>query len=195
MRTINKPKFIGILLAIILLFICIYLFLQNNLAFFELTFIEIILISWILNKGRWEKELKREDATKWRRSKIFRVYLILFTLYSILDAYLWINRPPSLSNEPGNILNSLDFINFGFLITINLIFIVFLIWKKSPKQILSLPLLLIITFTIPIIVLGINFQLWNVFIKNYIFAVLPLLQLIWLYYVRFIFLKKRESAL
>lgn len=175
-------------MLIVLFFICFLLF--GRFSSFILTIpITIIIIGlWIFSRGKWEKNIKKEEARKWRVSVIFILYLILFFIHSILSSYLWINMPPQISHEPPNILNYLDDLNtIGFVLFINIIFVSFLMWKKAPKQILSLPLISIILFTFPAFV---NYWIWEIAVKLYIFAILPILNIVLAFYVRFIFLKK-----
>ena len=193
MKIKNKLKFIGILLAIVLIIIGIYFLLSNNPSFILIVFTEIIILSWVFTKGKWEENRNKNEVESWRKSIIFNIYLLLLIIHSILSVYLWINRPPSLSDQPGNFLNTLDFINFfGFVIFINTLSILILILKRAPKQILSLPLLALFISMIPAITANINFEFLGIFIYNYFFAILSGLQLIWLYYIRFIFLKNRK---
>ncbi|MBR9704653.1 hypothetical protein GOV12_04525 [Candidatus Pacearchaeota archaeon] len=187
----NKMKpIINIVSILLILLILILLTIYDFSLIFFIVPILIILGLWKLSKGKWEKRISREDARKWRRSIIFTIYLVLFIVSSLLIFYLGINRPPQISNEPPNILNYLADLNMiGFALFINIIFITFCIWKKAPKQILSIPFVYLILGMTPGLI-G-TFISLKIFENLYAFSVLPILQIFWGLYVRFkIFSKK-----
>lgn len=186
----RKSKTITTIIAVALLAFGTYLVLFQDIGIiFFIIPLGIIILPWLFTKGNWEKAIRKEDTRKWKKSIIFNIYLILLILNLILEIFLLVNRPPSISNEPANYLNSLSYLSFGFTTLVNLIFISFLLWKKAPKQILSLPLIsLTAALIIPQGLIAVG--LWGTSIFSLTFILLPILQIIWALYVRFIFLKK-----
>lgn len=188
---IKKFKSIILLVAIILLILSILLlFYDIGIIFFILP-LEIIILSWIFTKGKWEKFIKTEEAIKWKKSIIFNIYLVLFILNSIIEIYYLINRPLSLSNDPTSYINPLTYFAFAFVTIGNIIFIFFLMWKKAPKQILSLPITsVIITFIISNALISLGF--WeDTLTYSIILILLFILNILWAFYIRFIFLRKK----
>lgn len=185
----RKAKIIVITIAIILLALGAYLTLIENIGIiFFIVPLELIILPWLFTKGNWEKNMKKENAKKWKKSLIFNIYLILLILNLILELYLLVNRPPSLSHEPLNYLNSLANLNFVFVTLVNLIFMSFSLWKKSPKQILSLPLISFLsTFIVPEILIVVG--LFGKPLFSLTFILLPVAQIIWALYIRFVFLR------
>jgi len=182
---VKRLKLIGV---IFFLFIFFLLFGRFNSFILTIPITIFIFILLIFSKGKWEKNINKEEAKKWRKSAILTFYTILLVIHSILFSYLWINIPPSISHEPANYLNSLDNLNtIVFVFFINIVFISFLMWKKAPKQILSLPIISIILFTIPGFV---NSLIWEIATRLYLFSILPILNIIWAIYIRFVFLRK-----
>lgn len=189
MKKLTKLQKALVTIAVIFLVMGLYSFLSGDISLlFFIVPLGIIVLLWIFSKGKWEIKLDKEDSSKWKKSTIFNFYLILFIFHSLFNLYFWIVRPSYTSDELEFsrllYLGALDLV--GFILLINFLFIIFLMRKKAPKQILSIPLISIINFIIPGII-----PFWSIAMKSYVFAILPVLQIIWTIYVRFIFLKER----
>lgn len=189
MISLIKNKIVRIIIILAIAFILLI----YDPILFAFDFIVILITSglWKLSKGKWEKRIKKDEAQKWRKSVVFNLYLFLFMISSLLTSYLWINRPPQISNEPPNILNYIANLNdFSFLF-FTFIFIIFCLWKKAPKQILSIPLVSILIILIPGIID--IFVPWELILELYTHIILQLLIIMWAFYIRFIYLVKHTK--
>jgi len=182
------------ILAITLLAIGIVSFMVGDIIFIQVILAEIVVLPWILSKGKWEKKVNEKNATTWRSSKIFAIYLVLFILHSFFGSFYLVDVVgiPRIEREFPRfyIIAGFDLMVF---IIINVIFIIICIRKRAPKQILSIPLIEFIRYTIPITLSKLG--LFYLALESYFLAVLPLLQIIWALYVRFVFLGSKNSTM
>jgi len=126
------------------------------------------------------------DVKQWVNSQYFNGYLFLLVVHLLVNIYCWIERPKYIETD----WTMLIFI-FGaeFFLSIGLNSIALLVFRKRvvPRQIRIIPILdLFITFLPGFIP---NIRLWRNAMESYFFAVVTLIPLAWILYVRFIFLR------
>jgi len=183
-------EFICKYLAYILPIVFLYFISIKSPGFIWIAFIEVSLLAWNKSKGVWETEPNIIEVKKWAKSPLFNAYVFFLIIHLLYNIYFWIVRPSYTSDE-------LEFnffwiysglVDFFGSVVINSVALFAFIKKGVPRQILLIPILDFI-FT--------KFSsfppemLWYVFMRSYFFAIVTLIPLFWVLYIKFIFLNTR----
>jgi len=182
-------KLITKYLLYVLPIVYLYFFRHGYLRFIVLFSLEASLLAWNKSNGVWETEPNITEAKKVRNHPHFNAYVFFLIIHNVLTIYFWIVNP-SYPELDLTIQFTWGIIIFSSIV-INSLALFAIVKKGLPLQILLVPILDFMNLYLPSFF---SDWLWHVAMESYFFAIVNLIPLIWVLYIRFIFLNPQPIA-